>query len=188
MTKGLLILISGPSGVGKGTVRKILMKDKSLNLAYSISMTTREKREDEKDGKDYFFVTKEYFEKQIEENKFLEHAYFVGHYYGTPKDYVENLRNKGKNVIVEVETRGARQIMSKVHEGKMISIFLNAPSFDELEKRIKGRQTEDKEVIQKRLNKAKSEIELKGLYDFEVINDDPNKAAEEIANIIKANI
>ena len=111
--KGLLIVLSGPSGVGKGTVRKILFKDESLNLAYSISMTTRLPRNKEQDGVDYFFVSKKTFEERIEKDLFLEHAYFVGNHYGTPKEYVEKLRNEGKNVFLEIEVEGAKQVLSK---------------------------------------------------------------------------
>ena len=115
--KGLLIVLSGPSGVGKGTVRQVLMKDASLDLCYSVSMTTRKPRIGEINGQDYFFVNKEEFLKHIENNDLLEHAQFVDNYYGTPKAYVEKLRNEGHNVLLEIETNGARQVMEKVKSG-----------------------------------------------------------------------
>ena len=187
--KGLLIVLSGPSGVGKGTVRKILMENKSLNLAFSISMTTRAPRAGEIDGEDYFFVTKERFNEAIKNKELLEYTSFVNNCYGTPKAYVEKLRNEGKNVLLEIETNGARSIMEQTKgDNLFISIFLLPPSFEELEKRIRGRRTEAEEVVQERLTKAKSEIKLKDLYDFNVTDITPEQAAEEITNIIKSKI
>lgn len=186
MSRGLLIILSGPSGVGKGTVREMLFKDESLNLAYSISMTTRLPRPNERDGIDYFFVTKEEFEKNIETGLLLEYAQFVGNYYGTPKNYVEELLNNGKNVVLEIEVQGALQVMSKCPEA--LTIFLVPPSFEELEKRIRGRRTEKEEVIKERLNKARKELETKDNYKYVVVNDEVLKAKEAIANIIKTNL
>ena len=183
--KGLLIVLSGPSGVGKGTVRKILFKDESLNLAYSISMTTRLPRNKEQDGVDYFFVSKKTFEERIEKDLFLEHAYFVGNHYGTPKEYVEKLRNEGKNVFLEIEVEGAKQVLSKCKGDDVISIFLLPPSLDELERRIRGRKSETESVIQERLDKARREINLKDNYEYAVLNDRVGRAASEIARIIK---
>ena len=189
MKKGLLIVLSGPSGVGKGTVRRQIFKDKSLNLAYSISMTTRPPRAKEIEGVDYFFVSKEEYLKGIEEDKFLEHATFVGNYYGTPKDYVENLRKKGKNVFLEIEVEGAKQVLSKYKDDDgVVSIFLLPPSLDELEKRIRGRRSEEEEIIQERLNKAKREINLKSNYQYNVLNDNIYRASDEIRDIIKAKL
>lgn len=113
MEKGLLIVLSGPSGVGKGTVRQELFKDTSLNLAYSISMTTRQPRYNEQDGVDYFFVSQDEFEKKIKNDELLEYAQFVGNYYGTPRSYVEQLLSEGKNVVLEIEVQGALQVMKK---------------------------------------------------------------------------
>lgn len=186
MSRGLLIILSGPSGVGKGTVREILFKDESLNLAYSISMTTRLPRPNEKDGIDYFFVSKEEFEKNMEAGLLLEHAQFVGNYYGTPKNYVEELLNKGKNVVLEIEVQGALQVMSKCPEA--LTIFLVPPSLEELEKRIRGRRTEKEEVIKERLDKARKELETKDNYKYVVVNDEVIKAKEAIADIIKKNL
>ena len=187
--KGLLIVLSGPSGVGKGTVRKILMEDKSLNLAFSISMTTRKPRVGEVEGSDYFFVSKERFEEAIENNELLEHATFVNNSYGTPKSYVEKLRNEGKNVLLEIETNGARSVMEKsINDPLFVSIFLLPPSFEELEKRIRGRRTEEESIVQERLGKAKKEIKLQNMYQYQVIDVTPEQAAIEISNIIKSKI
>lgn len=188
MKRGLLIIISGPSGVGKGTVRRLVMADKSLNLAYSVSMTTRPRREHETPGVDYFYVTKEEFQKTLDEDGFLEHAQFVGNYYGTPKAYVEKLRNEGKNVLLEIEVEGAKQVISKCHGSDVVTIFLIPPSMEELEQRIRKRGTESEEVIQQRLAKAQRELELKYAYDYPVINDTVKSAADQIRKIIRDKI
>lgn len=188
MKRGLLIIMSGPSGVGKGTVRRLVMADKSLNLAYSVSMTTRPRREHETPGVDYFYVTKEEFQKTLDEDGFLEHAQFVGNYYGTPKAYVEKLRNKGKNVLLEIEVEGAKQVISKCHGSDVVTIFLIPPSMEDLEQRIRKRGTESEEVIQQRLAKAQRELELKYAYDYPVINDTVKSAADQIRKIIRDKI
>lgn len=188
MKKGLLIILSGPSGVGKGTVRKVVMEDESLALAYSISMTTRKPRNMEQNGVDYFFVTHEEFKENLEKDNLLEHAFFVGNYYGTPKDYVEKLRNEGKNVILEIEIEGATQVMEKCKGDRTFSIFLIPPSLEALEARIRGRKSETEEVIHERLEKAKREMGLKDRYDYVVLNDDVNRASNEIRDIIKSRL
>ena len=164
MKKGLLIILSGPSGVGKGAVRRVLMENNDMDLAYSISMTTRAPRPLETDGVDYFFVDDETFERNIAEGNLLEHASFVGNKYGTPKDYVEKLRNEGKNVLLEIEVQGAMQVLDKMKGDDIISIFLIPPSMADLEKRIRKRRTEPEEIIQARLKKARSELRYK--YDY----------------------
>lgn len=186
MKKGLLIILSGPSGVGKGTVREKLFEDATLNLAYSISMTTRSPRPGEKNGREYFFVTKEEFEKKIEEGGLLEHAQFVGNYYGTPKAYVDQLLSEGKNVLLEIEVQGALQVMDKAPDA--LTIFLVPPTMEELEKRIRGRRTEEENIVQERLNKAAKEIATKDNYKHVVVNNTVEQAASEIAEIIKENI
>ena len=188
MKKGLLIVLSGPSGVGKGTVRKKVFKDESLNLAYSISMTTRLPRNMEKDGVDYFFVDVPKFKEMIEENKFLEYTYFVGNYYGTPCEYVEKLRNEGKNVFLEIEIEGAKEVLSKCQGDDVVSIFLIPPSLEELERRIRGRKSESEEVIKERLAKAQREIKFRHQYKYKVVNDSVNKASNKIKDIIKKHI
>lgn len=188
MKRGLLIVLSGPSGVGKGTVRKKVFKDLSLNLAYSISMTTREPRNSEKDGVDYFFVTLDQFQKMIEENRFLEFTRFVGNYYGTPAEYVEKLRDEGKNVFLEIEVEGAKSVLAKCEGEDVISIFLIPPSMEELERRIRGRKSEPDEIIQERLAKAKREIGFRDRYQYVVVNDNLSKASYRIKQIIRNRI
>lgn len=183
--KGLLIILSGPSGVGKGTVRHELFQDESLNLAYSISMTTRKPRPTEKDGVDYFFVSEDEFQEKIDQNELLEYAKFVGNCYGTPKFYVDQLLNEGKNVVLEIEVQGALQVMEKCPQA--LTIFLVPPSFEELEKRIRGRRTEAEEVVKERLEKARKEIATQDEYRYVVENDDVLAAKEQIAKIIRDN-
>ncbi len=185
MKKGLLIVLSGPSGVGKGTIRKQVFKDESLNLAYSISMTTRQPRNQEVDGVDYFFVSKEKFEDMIKNDEFLEYTYFVGNYYGTPRGYVDELREKGVNVFLEIEVNGAHQVMSRVKDDGLVTIFLIPPSLAELERRIRGRKSETEDIILERLRKAKSEIDLSVNYQYVVKNDRLNEATKRISDIIK---
>ena len=182
MSKGLLIILSGPSGVGKGTVRAKLFEDQTLNLAYSISMTTRSARPGEVDGRDYFFVDRDTFEKKVAEGGLLEHAEFVGNYYGTPKEHVEKLLNEGKNVLLEIEVQGALQVMAKVPDA--LTIFLVPPSMEELERRIRGRRTEAEDIVRQRLEKAEREIKTKDNYKHVVVNNTVDQAASEIAAII----
>ena len=182
--KGLLIVLSGPSGVGKGTVRKAIFSQPDLDFEYSISMTTRAPREGEVDGVDYFFKSKEEFEKLIEEGKLLEYAQFVGNYYGTPVEYVRETLDKGKDVFLEIEVQGARQVREKFPDG--LFIFLMPPSLSELKKRIVTRGTESEEIINNRLNVAKEEIEMMHLYDYVVENDQIDLACERIKAIVVA--
>ena len=184
-TKGLLVILSGPSGVGKETVRNRLMKIKKFELLYSISMTTRAPRNQEVDGVNYYFVSQEEFKKNIENNNFLEYAKFVGNYYGTPKDKVEALRNDGHNVLLEIEINGAKQVMSNVHDDAVISFFLMPPSLEVLEDRIRKRKTESEDVIAERLNKGKEEMTMTDDYDYVILNDKVNRAAKEISDLIE---
>ena len=182
MQRGLLIILSGPSGVGKGTIRKYFETDERLNLAYSTSMTTRKPRAGEVDGRDYFFSSREDFEKAIKEGGLLEWAEFVGNYYGTPLKEVNRLRDEGKNVLLEIEVQGAIQVQEKCPDA--ISIFIIPPSMEELERRIRGRSTEPEEIIQQRLAKASNEMKMVSQYKYIVCNDDPKLAAELIKTII----
>ncbi|MCP8970191.1 guanylate kinase [Ectobacillus ponti] len=182
--RGLLIVLSGPSGVGKGTVRKALFEQEDLALQYSISVTTRKPREGEVDGVDYFFRTREEFEDMIRSEKLLEWAEFVGNYYGTPVDYVEQTLQEGKDVFLEIEVQGALQVKKAFPEG--VFVFLAPPSLSELKSRIVGRGTETEEVIQNRLRMAKEEIDLMDAYDYVVENDEIHLACERITSIVTA--
>lgn len=183
MKKGLLIVYSGPSGVGKSTILHEVLKDESLNLEFSVSMTTRLPREGEIDGKDYFFVSKETFKKAIEEDKFLEHARYVENYYGTPRDYVEQERNKGKNVILEIDVQGGLQVIEKCSD--CISIFVMPPSIDELRNRLSGRGTEKEEVVNKRIDEAQREINQGSVYKYHVVNNEIETSIKEVSDILK---
>ena len=183
MAKGLLIVISGPSGVGKGTVIKKFVDDPELKLAFSVSMTTRGMREGEVNGVNYHFVTKEEFQRARENGELLECAEFVGNWYGTPVSEVERLRNEGKNVLLEIEVNGCRQVRSKVPDA--LTIFIVPPDMNELEKRIRGRATEPEEIVQERLAKAQKEMEMIDQYKYVICNDDADLAADIIRLIIK---
>jgi guanylate kinase len=182
--KGLLIVLSGPSGVGKGTVRKEIFSQKNTSFEYSISMTTRSPRAGEVDGVDYFFKSREEFENLIEQGKLLEYAEFVGNYYGTPVDYVRETTLKGKDVFLEIEVEGAKQVREKFPDG--LFIFLSPPSLSELKNRIVTRGTESEEIINNRMNVAREEIEMMHLYDYVVENDTVENACEKIKAIIVA--
>ena len=180
--KGKLFILSGPSGVGKGTVREAILSNGNINLTYSISMTTRLPRNGEIEGVHYYFVSKEFFENAIRNNEFLEYASFVGNYYGTKKSTVDELLNKGINVLLEIEVQGAKQVMKKCPDA--IAIFMVPPSFEELEKRIRGRRSEPEDIVYQRLSKAKSEMELSKNYKYVVVNDTVEKASQAIIDII----
>ena len=177
-----MIVYSGVSGVGKGTILEQLMPMEDLNLAYSVSMTTRQPRPGEVDGVNYFFVDKSTFLNAVKNNELLEHARFVGNDYGTPKAYVEKMRNEGKNVILEIEIRGARQVLEKCPDA--LSIYIVPPSIEELERRLRERSSEDEETIMKRIAKARMELQDIDMYDHIVCNDDLDKAVKEVREII----
>ena len=179
MEKGKLIIISGPSGVGKETIRKEM---KFNDYIYSISSTTREPRNGEIDGQHYNFLTIKEFEDKIKNNEMLEYAKFVNNYYGTEQKVVDNYLNKGKNVLLEIECQGALQVINKMPEA--ISIFILPPSIDELKNRLIKRNTESIEIINQRIEKAQEEMNLKDLYKYNVINDDVQKAALDIDRIL----
>ncbi len=182
--RGLLVVISGPSGVGKGTVRKALFDMPEQNFVYSVSMTTRPKRKNEVDGIDYYFVSKPEFEQGIKENKFLEYANFVGNYYGTPLDKVEEQLSDGKEVILEIEVEGALQVRDRVKDS--VLIFLVPPSREALYNRLRERGTETEDVIEERIKKANREFKLAHKYDYIVVNDEVVNAADRIMAIIRA--
>ncbi|CRH22598.1 guanylate kinase [Carnobacterium maltaromaticum] len=182
--RGLLIVLSGPSGVGKGTVRQAIFENDGTNFDYSISMTTRKKRVGETDGVDYFFRTKEEFETLIENGGLLEYAEYVGNYYGTPLAYVEETLASGKDVFLEIEVQGALQVREKMPEG--VFIFLTPPDLVELKSRIIGRGTDEMAVIEERMEKAIEEIEMMRLYDYAVVNDQVENAVRNVKQIIES--
>ena len=182
--KGLLIVLSGPSGVGKGTVRKAIFDHPETNFKYSISMTTRQKREGERDGIDYFFKSHEEFETLIEQDKFIEYAEYVGNYYGTPVDYVKDTIADGHDVFLEIEVEGAKQVREKFPDA--LFIFLAPPTLAQLEERLIGRGTDSQEVINHRIKEARRELSLMNLYDYVVINDDVDTARQKIQCIVEA--
>ncbi|MBS8263405.1 guanylate kinase [Mesobacillus boroniphilus] len=182
--KGLLIVLSGPSGVGKGTVRKELFSQPDTAFEYSVSATTRLPREGEQNGVDYFFKTREEFEEMIKQDQLLEYAEFVGNYYGTPVEYVRATLDAGRDVFLEIEVQGASQVRKKFPEG--LFIFLAPPSLSELENRIVTRGTETEEIIKGRMKAAREELEMMELYDYVVENDHIENAADRVKSIVVA--
>ncbi|WP_214762062.1 guanylate kinase [Exiguobacterium sp. s146] len=182
--RGLLIVLSGPSGVGKGTVCRVLREEENNNLQYSVSATTRKPREGEVEGVHYFFKTREQFEHMIEHKQLLEHAEFVGNYYGTPVEWVRETLESGKDVILEIEVQGAFQVKERFPEA--VFLFLAPPSLQELRNRLVGRGTESEDVIKQRLLVAREEIELMDAYDYVVTNDEVDKAIDRIKAIVTA--
>ncbi|MDT2227108.1 guanylate kinase [Enterococcus faecalis] len=180
--RGLLIVLSGPSGVGKGTVRKVIFDSEENDFQYSISMTTRKQREGEVDGVDYYFRSREEFEAMIEAGEMLEYAEYVGNYYGTPLTYVNQTLDEGKDVFLEIEVQGAKQVKDKVPDG--VFIFLTPPDLAELKSRIIGRGTDEMSVIEERMAVAREEIEMMALYDYAVVNDEVPLAVQRIKDII----
>ena len=181
MSRGNLFIVSGPSGVGKGTVLGLIYaRDEKVKL--SVSATTRAPREGEINGVHYHFITKEQFEKNIKAGKMLEYAEYVGNYYGTPLESVERMRDDGIDVILEIEVKGALQVMEKVKDA--VSVFILPPSMKELENRLRGRGTETEERIKGRLNKAKEEIVFADKYQYNVVNNTPTQAADDLYSII----
>ncbi len=178
---GILIVFSGPSGAGKDTVLKELLAA-DPNICLSVSATTRAPREGEQDGKDYFFLTRPQFEEMIQKGEMLEHAEYCDNYYGTPRRPVEEALAQGKDVILEIEVAGASQIIRDCP--RCVSIFLMPPSLEVLENRLRRRQTDNEEAIEKRLAKAKEEMAQAAVYDHVVINDELEKAVAEVASIL----
>ena len=181
--KGIIIVVSGFSGAGKGTLMKALTS-KYDNYALSVSATTRNPRPGEVNGREYFFVSNEEFEKLIQENGLIEHAGYVDHYYGTPRKFVEDKLSEGIDVILEIEIQGALQIKEQYPDA--VLLFVMPPSAAELEKRLRGRGTETEEVILQRLKRAREESVGIEKYDYLVINDDLEQCTERLHNIIEA--
>ena len=182
--RGLLVVISGPSGVGKGTVRKALFDMPNNNLVYSVSMTTRPKRPGEIDGVDYYFVSEAEFLKRKKSGKFLETAEFVGNYYGTPLDKVNEQLDLGNEVVLEIEVDGAQQVKKKMPD--CVMIFIVPPGKNALYERLRRRGTESEEIIVERIEKANREFKLAHRYDYIVVNDEVHNAADRIMAIIRA--
>ena len=185
---GKLIIISGPSGVGKGAIISNLFKNEKLNIAYSVSYTTRKPRNNEINGINYFFIDERKFLAMIKNNEFIEFTNFINNYYGTSKEYVNNLLKQGKNVILEIEVDGANKVL-KLYQNKknIISIFIMPPSYQKLEERIRYRGSEAEDIIEKRLSKAKEEFKVQHEYDYIVVNDILEVAIAEISAIISQN-
>lgn len=179
--KKKLFVISGSSGVGKGTVLKGFLT-KNPNFMLSISCTTRAPRRGEVDGVNYFFLTKEEFQNCIDNNKFLEWAEFAGNRYGTKKKYINQCLEEGKDIILEIDTQGALQVKKQMPEA--VLIFIYPPSIETLENRLRGRHTEDESTIQRRLQEVKIELERAENFDYKVVNDDLDNAIVELENII----
>ncbi|WEG74348.1 guanylate kinase [Vagococcus intermedius] len=182
--RGLLIVLSGPSGVGKGTVRKAIFESEGTDFEYSISMTTRNMREGEVEGVDYFFRTREEFEELIAAGQMLEYAEYAGNYYGTPLTYVNDTLDQGKDVFLEIEVQGAMKVKEKVADG--VFIFLTPPDLTELKSRIVGRGTDELSVIEERMEIAKAEIDMMSHYDYAVVNDKVELAVDRIKEIINS--
>ena len=181
MQKGVLAVVSGFSGAGKGTLMKALLRDHE-SYALSISATTRQPREGEADGREYFFLTREKFEQMIAEDAFIEYAQYVGNYYGTPKKYVEDCLSAGKDVILEIEVQGAMNVKKLFPDA--VTIFVAPPSAAELKKRLEGRGTETQEVIAGRMTRAQEEADLMDFYDYLLINDDLEESTRELHELI----
>ncbi|USS93873.1 guanylate kinase [Fructilactobacillus ixorae] len=185
MTKrGMLIVLSGPSGVGKGTVRKALFEDSNVDFNYSISMTTRSPRDGEQNGVDYYFVSKAEFEDHIKNGEMLEYAKYVDNYYGTPLNYVNEQLDAGHDVFLEIEVNGALQVRANCPDG--IFIFLTPPDIKELRSRLVGRGTDALEVINKRIQTATKEIHMMQNYDYAVVNDKIDNAVNQIKDIVRS--
>ena len=183
MKKGILLILSGFAGSGKGTIVKELL-DKYDNYALSVSATTRSPRPGEKDGREYFFKTVEEFEDMIKAEELLEYARYVDNYYGTPAEYVEKMLKDGKDVILEIEQQGALQIKEKRPDALLL--FVMPPSVDEVYNRLKGRGTENEETIMKRMRQGAKEAEVIGKYDFLIINDDLDECVKRVHNTIQS--
>ncbi len=186
MSKGLVVILSGASSVGKSSIRKALMKDMEINLFYSVSMTTRPKRETEIDGVDYYFVSHKGFAQAVRNHELLEYTEFNGYYYGTPKYQVHFLMEQGKNVLIEVESQGVGPIKLNIPES--LAIFVMPKSFEQLEKQINEIYRDDEASIKNRLNKAKMEMELAPLFRNIVSNEDVEQAVNEIKTMIMSEL
>ncbi|MCR5596430.1 MAG: guanylate kinase [Lachnospiraceae bacterium] len=181
--KGVLIVVSGFSGAGKGTIVKKIIEENE-NYALSVSMTTRKPREGEEEGRSYFFVTKERFEEAISNGELVEYANYVGNYYGTPRKYVDEMISQGKDVILEIEMQGAMQVKTRFPEA--VLIFVTPPDAEELKRRLMSRGTESEEMVNKRMRRAYEESAFVDRYDYLLVNDDLDKCVEDLHKLIDA--
>jgi len=185
LTKGKLIIFSAPSGSGKTTLVHHLLKQPELNLAFSISAASREKRSGEKNGKDYYFISPEEFKKKIENDEFVEwEEVYKNNFYGTLKEEVERLRNQGKNIIFDIDVKGGLNI-KKQFPNDSLAVFVQPPSIEELIERLKNRKTETPEKIKMRIDKAEEELKFADKFDKIILNDNLEKAKQEAYNIVK---
>ncbi len=182
-TKSMLIVISGPSGVGKGTIYSQLLKN-DHSLTFSVSVTTRAPRIGEREGIDYFFISQEEYDRLLAEDAFLEHVTVHGNSYGTLKSQIIEKMSKGLNVVLDIDTQGAKQVMAQWPD--CVSIFLLPPSYQKLRDRLYGRNTDDRNEIERRLNNARGEIAQVRMYQYTVVNDDLELAFEQVSAIITA--
>ena len=182
--KGLLLVLSGPSGVGKGTVKSAIVKNKVFPFEYSVSMTTRQPRPGEINGKDYFFVTEERFKQAISQNELLEYNQYVNHFYGTPKTPVAKMLDEGKDVLLEIDVNGAQKVRQQMPDG--VFIFLTPPDLHTLHTRLENRGTESEDVIMGRIRQARQEILVMQDYDYAVVNDTVANAVDHIKAIVEA--
>lgn len=179
--RGMLFVCSGPSGVGKGTLNGMLVKEFAGELALSVSATTRGPRSDEREGINYFYISREAFERHIAHDDFLEYTEYSGEMYGTLRPFVEDLRSRGIHVMLEIEVEGAMQVMRRVPE--CVTVFVLPPSFAELERRLRARGTETEDKIRRRMEKAKIEVGFAGRYDYQIVNDDIEDAYAKLRGI-----
>lgn len=183
MNKGVLVVLSGLSGAGKGTICKRLL-EKYPGYVLSVSATSRKPREGEVHGREYFFITREEFEDRIEQGKLLEYAQYVDNYYGTPKDWVEEQLAEGNDILLEIELQGAFQVRKKIPEA--VLVFVLPPDMEELKRRLMNRGTETMEQIEKRIQRAKEELEYVPDYDFVIVNEDVEKSVDMLHNIVRS--
>ena len=179
--RGVLFVYSGPSGVGKGTLKEKLIAEFGDCLAFSVSATTREARPGEVDGRDYFYISRQEFEERIANNQFLEYAEYSGNLYGTPREYVDSMLASGKHVLLEIEVQGANQVMERASD--CASIFVLPPSLEELERRLRGRGTENEESVRMRIEKARWEITQAPRYKHQIINEDVDAAYAQLREL-----
>ena len=180
-SRGILFVFSGPSGVGKGTLKARLLNEFAGQIVDSVSATTRAPREGEQDGREYFFITRQEFMRRVENNEFLEHAEYSGNCYGTPRQNVERLLAAGTDVVLEIDVQGARQVRSRMPG--CVSIFVLPPSFEELEHRLRERHTETEEKVLARLDAARREIPCAKEYDYQIVNNDLDAAYVQLRGL-----